>query len=520
MPFAWRLLLLALATLVAACGSLPPRGDAPVSRAIASTSDTTLARVVESSRPIDAAPSGFQLLPLGEFAFDARVALARRAERSLDVQCYYIGRDEAGHALLRELRDAAQRGVRVRLLVDDLHAADVDDLLAGLAAHPNAEVRLFNPMPLRRGTALFRLLLSKGEFQRHNRRMHNKLFVADNAVAIYGGRNVADEYFMRNHEANFIDLDVLSTGPVVADLSGTFDLYWNSQLAWPVQAVMGKPTDAASARQRFDRAVADAQVDPPEIPADPMGQATIESQLQEGRLVMAYATARVHADPPEKAESRELIVEPTRAVRGLLDAFSAAREEVVLVSPYFVPSAMVGMPLLRTARENGIHVVLITNSLGSTDEPVVHNGYSVYRAEMLRIGVEVYEVSPTQARQSRRFGDFGRSIPRLHAKAAIVDGRRLLVGSANLDVRSAVGNTELSVVIDSPALAGELTARMASDRFSSVYKLRLLPDQKTIEWTHTDEQGQLRATTDEPDNGLWLRAKLWLLSLLVNERDL
>jgi putative cardiolipin synthase len=228
----------------------------------------------------------------------------------------------------------------------------------------------------------------------------------------------------------------------------------------------------------------------------------------------------VHADPPEKAESRELIVEPTRAVRGLLDAFSAAREEVVLVSPYFVPSAMVGMPLLRTARENGIHVVLITNSLGSTDEPVVHNGYSVYRAEMLRIGVEVYEVSPTQARQSRRFGDFGRSIPRLHAKAAIVDGRRLLVGSANLDVRSAVGNTELSVVIDSPALAGELTARMASDRFSSVYKLRLLPDQKTIEWTHTDEQGQLRATTDEPDNGLWLRAKLWLLSLLVNERDL
>jgi len=520
MPFAWRFLILALTTLMAACGSLPPRGEVSVSRAFSPAADTTLARVAESSRPNDAAPSGFQLLLLGEFAFDARVALARRAERSLDVQTYYIGRDEAGHALLRELRDAALRGVRVRLLVDDFHAADIDDLLAGLAAYPNAEVRLFNPMPLRRGTALLRLVLSKGDFQLYNRRMHNKLFVADNAVAVYGGRNVANEYFMRNPTANFIDLDVLSTGDVVADLSGAFDHYWNSELSWPVQAVFRNLTDAANARLRFEQLVADARVDPPEIATDPLGHTTIESQLKRGRLELSYAAAQVHADRPEKAASSQLIMEPTHAVRGLLNAFAGARDEVVLVSPYFVPDATVGLPMLRSARERGIRIVLFTNSLGSTDEPVVHTGYAAHRLEMLRIGVELYEVSPTQARRSRRFGDFGRSIPRLHAKVAIVDGGRLLVGSANLDPRSAVGNTELSVVIDSPLLAGELAGWMISDRFASVYKLRLMPDANTIEWAHTDEQGQPAVTSVEPGSGWWLSLKLWLQSLLVGERDL
>jgi cardiolipin synthase C len=520
MPFVWRVLILALTTLMAACGTLPPRGEVSESRAFTPTAETTLARVAAASRPGQAAPSGFQLLALGEFAFEARVALARRAERSLDVQCYYIGRDEAGRALLRELRDAAQRGVRVRLLVDDFNAADIDDLLAGLAAYPNAEVRLFNPLPLRRGAALFRLAFSKGAFQLYNHRMHNKLFVADNAVAIYGGRNAADEYFMKSREANFIDLDVLSTGRVVTDLSDVFDLYWNSELSWPVQAVLGNSTDAANAQLRFENSVTDARVAPPEARADPLGHATIESQLHEGRLDLSYANAQVHADFPEKATSRQLLTEPTHAVRGLLTAFAAARYEVVLVSPYFVPDAEIGLPMLRKARANGLHMVLITNSLESTDEPVVHAGYATHRLEMLRIGVELYEVSPTQVRRSQRFGDFGRSIPRLHAKVAIVDRERLLVGSANLDGRSAIVNTELSVVIDSPFLAGELASWMLSDRFSSVYKLRLMPDAKTIEWAHRDEQGQYGVTTQEPDSGARLRLKMWLQSLLVNERDL
>ena len=164
--------------------------------------------------------------------------------------------------------------------------------------------------------------------------------------------------------------------------------------------------------------------------------------------------------------------------------------------------------------------MLITNSLGSTDEPLVHDRYAAYRVEMLRLGVELYELSPTQTRSVRRFGEFGRSTPRLHAKVSVVDRQRLLVGSANLDARSAVGNTEMGVVIDSPVLAGAFAAWLDSDRFTSVYKLRLKPDGQTIEWTHLEEEGQTSATVHEPDSGWWLRMKLRLLSLLVDERDL
>ena len=181
-----RFLVLTLTVLLAACGSLPPRGEVSTSRALADTSATALARLAASSRPpSEATQSGFRLLPVGDDAFDARLALLRRSERSLDLQYYYIRRDEAGLTLLRELRDAASRGVRIRLLVDDFYAAEIDDLLAGLAANPNAEVRLFNPMPLRRGWPVFRLAFSSGDLQLYNHRMHNKLFVADNAVALH-----------------------------------------------------------------------------------------------------------------------------------------------------------------------------------------------------------------------------------------------------------------------------------------------------------------------------------------------
>lgn len=519
---ACRLLVLTLVSCLAACGSLPPRGEAPPSHAFttAAVAHTALARVAESSRPPGAVEaSGFRLLPVGEFAFDARVALARHAESSLDLQYYYIHGDEAGRSLLRELRDAAMRGVRVRLLVDDFFAAEIDDLLIGFASFENVEVRLFNPMPLRRGAPLLRLLLSPGDFELHNKRMHNKLFVADNAMAIYGGRNIADEYFMKNREANFIDMDVISTGRVVTDLSASFDRYWNSDLAWPLQAVLNEPADGAAARLSFDRAVEDARVTTPETLTDPTGQSTIGHQLGEGRLTMTYASAQVHVDPPEKASDRSLATAPTQAVNGLLAALSSGRREVVMISPYFVPGE-VGLPLIRAARAGGTRLMVITNSLGSTDEPLVHDRYATYRLEMLRLGVELFELSPTQTRRVRRFGEFGRSTPRLHAKVSVVDRQLLLVGSANLDGRSAVGNTELGVVIESPALAGAFAGLLDSDRFTSVYQLRLKEDAQTIEWAHLEEDGRTSTTVVEPASDWWLRLKLRLLSLLVDERHL
>jgi len=474
--------------LLVGCSSLPMRGEVPDSRAFRDTATTTLARLAEASRALgDAAPSGFGLLLEGEFAFDARAALLRRAERSLDLQYYTVHRDQSGRMLLRELRDAAQRGVRVRLLVDDLYATEIQDLLAGLAAYPNAEVRLFNPMPMRHGVPVIRLAMSAGDLQLYNHRMHNKLFIADNAVAIYGGRNVADEYFMKNDVANFIDFDAISTGQVVTDLSAVFDQYWNSLSSWPVHTVLGSPADPAQARRQFDAAVEGARVAAPEAATDLMGLASTEDQLREGRLTLSYATAEVHADPPEKASDPALAMQPTQAVSALLAALSNAKQEVLIVSPYFVPGE-VGMPLIRKARENGVHISIFTNSLGSTDVPLVHHSYAAYRLAMLRLGVDLYEMSATQTRRSRRFGEFGRSIPRLHAKVAIVDRERLLVGSANMDGRSAVGNTELGVIIDNPVLAARMAKRIAEESFTSVYKLHLLPDGNTIEWMATDEE--------------------------------
>ena len=247
---------------------------------------------------------------MGEFASGARVALARRAERSIDVRAHHSHRNVAGRALLRELRDAAPRGVRVRvrvrLLVDDYHVGAIEPLLFDLAAHAHVQVWLFNPLPLRSGPPIVRLLLSPGEFERHNHGVHNKRFVADNAMAVLGGRNIADEYFMGHAEADFIDLDVIAASAVVQDLSRVFDRYWNSDAAWPLHAVQGQPgTDEAAARQRLDAVVRHAAPAGATDRTDPVGQTSIEEQLQQGRLALLHASAQVFADAPEKAITAE-----------------------------------------------------------------------------------------------------------------------------------------------------------------------------------------------------------------------
>jgi putative cardiolipin synthase len=516
---ALRLLLLTLAALLGACAALPPRGVVETSVAFNDTGSTTLALLAAASHPAtEAPPSGFRLLPTGEFSFGARIALARRAERSIDLQAYHIHRDVAGRALLRELRDAAARGVRVRLLVDDYHVGDIEPLLVDLAAHANVEVRLFNPLPLRSGAPIVRLLMSPGDFERHNHRMHNKLFVADNAMAVFGGRNIADEYFMGHSEANFIDMDLIATGAVVQDLSRVFDRYWNSVAAWPLHMVQGRLAAAdAAARERLDAELRDAAPAPAPYRTDPIGLTSVEAQLQQGRLVLHHASAQVFADPPEKAVDARPPSGPSAAMGGLLGVIGGARQSVQIISPYFVPGT-VGMPMMATAARAGVRTVLYTNSLETTDEPLVHHRYSSYRVEMLRLGVEVHELSPGPVRRSLSFGSFGISTPRLHAKVTVVDGRYVLVGSVNLDGRSAVGNTEMALAIDSPALSAELRRALEGERTNIMYRLRLGADGQSIEWLSRDEQGQSQVSTEEPGSSAWLRFTLWLQSLLVEER--
>jgi putative cardiolipin synthase len=457
--------------------------------------------------------SGFSLQPRGEFAFDARIALVTRAERSIDVQYYHLQPDTSGRALLRALRDAAARGVRVRLLLDDFHAAPIDQLLLELSAHDNAQVRLFNPLVLRAGAPTVRLLLSPGRFELHNHRMHNKLLVVDNALAVFGGRNIGDEYFMAHPHTNFVDLDVLAAGAVVPHLSAAFDDYWNSELAWPVQDVLGSPGDAIASRQRFDAAVRDAAPTPLTHSHDPLGQPSVSSQLAAGRLALQVGSGQVHADAPGKARDAEPSMgRPGVAMQGVLQTLAGAQREVGIMSPYFVPGP-VGMRAMSTGVQQGVRIILITNSLASSDEPMVHYRYADYRVEMLRLGVQIYEFSPELIQRTGGFGFKAPSSARLHAKVAVVDDRLLVVGSVNLDPRSAIANTETSVVIDSPPLVAELLRLSESKaQHAMMYRLRLQPDGRNVEWLSRDEQGREVTTTEEPGSSPWLQLKLWLQS--------
>jgi putative cardiolipin synthase len=512
-------LVLAASVLLAACAALPGRIASPPAYALADVDETRLARIASAATPAEKRGlSGFRLLPEGEYALNARLALMRRAEKSLDAQYYLIKNDSVGRLFLRELRNAAQRGVRVRLVVDDLYTGHEEDLLVGLAAHPNVEVRVFNPLPVRGGPLAIRVLLSLHQFNRINHRMHNKLLVADNSFAVSGGRNIADEYFMFSQASNFIDLDVLSSGPVVRELSVLFDSYWNSEQVYPIARVAAQVPEPAVARQRFDALVRDAAPEVDERPQDVLGQTPLAGQLDSGRLVQVFASAKVFADPPEKIASLDRGSIAGTATERTLELFSSAQREVNIVSPYFVPGAR-GMERIRAAGATDANgrLRVVTNSLGAADEPLVHSGYSRYRLDMLKAGVRIYELSPSLSKQSGRLGNFGKSFGRLHAKAAVIDRRWALIGSLNLDPRSASVNTEVTLAIDSPELAATVSLMAEEALAAGAYRLRLSPDGKRVEWLEKTADEKIIVHTEEPDDSLWRRVKLWLLSKFVWE---
>ena len=515
-----KLTVVGVALLLGACASLPPPVPSPPTQALTDVADTSLARTVAAAA--NGQPpvlSGFRLLPEAAFAFDARISLARHAEKSLDVQYYLINNDDVGLLLLRELRDAAARGVRVRLLVDDLYTGGEDQLFGTLAAHPNVEVRLFNPLPSRATSLTARLALSLHEFSRINHRMHNKLLVADNSMAISGGRNIANEYFMRNTAANFIDMDVLSCGPVVREMSAAFDRYWNSEQVRQIEnmAPLRLPRDAA--QHRFDELVSRAAPDVPIRPRDVLDQPPLGEQLATGRLGLRWAKAHLFADDPAKITRTAEAAYKGSVTEGALGVINAAHTEVQIISPYFIPGQQ-GLAMMKTAIARGGRISVVTNSLGATDEPLAYAGYERYRGDMLKIGVDIREIAPELTGRSGRFGEFGKSISRLHAKVAVIDRQRLFIGSMNLDHRSAAVNTELGLVIDSAEVVGDFERLIGPDRRERIrlgYTLRLGPDGKRVQWIETDDQGGDVVHEDQPGQFLWLRLKNWLLLPIVGE---
>ncbi|MCE9658862.1 MAG: phospholipase D family protein [Burkholderiales bacterium] len=523
------LALLASALLASGCAGLPRDVQKTASQALpaAAAAETALGRIARASTE-DPALSGFRLMSWSEQAFATRLELIARAERTLDLQYYILEDDDTGRMLLRALRDAAGRGVRIRLLLDDLYIGSGDPLLLGLAAHPNVEVRLFNPFMVRPKRVSARFAASLFDVGRLNHRMHNKLFIADGAMAIAGGRNIGDEYFMAHEGANYIDLDVFAVGELLPTLGRLFDQYWNSEHVFPIGSIVQSSLAPAEQRQRFETATLPrpgrGSQPPPAGAKDILGQLGMQEEIRAGRLKLIWAPAQAFADSPDKiiAHSERVLGKPVSTdptVRqSLMSALLLARHDVLISSPYMVPDRSV-MDDITEGRLWGLPITVITNSLASTDEPFVHAGYQRYRAEMVDLGVKVYEVAPSPIRRSSNLGSFGRSIGRFHAKAAAIDGELMFIGSLNFDPRSENHNTELGLLINSPELTGQLLKLAEVVMAEASFRVRLGPDRKGLVWELKTADGE-QTFTEEPDTGWWRRAMLWLVGPFVPEGQL
>ena len=544
------LALVVFAIGVAGCASLPDKVERSPSKAQGAALDTPLGRIAKASTA-DPEQSGFRLMPTGQFALQARIELARRAQRTLDVQYYQIHDDRTGRYLLRTLRDASERGVRVRVIIDDLYTAGQDPLLLGLDAYPNVEVRLFNPFPAGRKNFLTRFAVNWHEFDRVNRRMHNKLFIADGVMAVAGGRNIADEYFMASAGANFVDLDTFVIGAILPRLSSLFDEYWNSDRVLPIRAIVPTERPDAELRQDFER-MTSAEAVPivrvttmpaemgggevvevigstggtpePEVPPpnDVLGYGPIVDELNAGKVGLIWADAQAYADSPDKVIGRVSTyglapIDDVDSVRyNVIEMMRRARKDVVITSPYLIPGEA-GLETFRNSVEHyGVKYTLVTNSLAATDEPVVHTGYRRYRPEMLKLGMNLYELSPQKVSRSLRLGRFSTSIGRLHAKSAVVDGERVFIGSMNFDPRSDQHNTEMGLFIQSPQVAQQMLKLVDVIRQQGAYKVVLAPNGKDMIWTTTGPGGR-EEVVEEPETDLWTRIMLEVLSVIAPE---
>ncbi len=509
------------ALVLAGCASLPPGLDGPKteSTALAQPERTTLGREVRSRAQAHAGLSGFRLIVDGTDSFALRLALARRAERTLDVQYFLLQQDDTGEMILEALREAADRGVRVRLLIDDAVKFENDSVIRPLAAHPNIEIRIYNPFIVRRELEVMRWAEFALEGERLNYRMHNKLFVADNAVAITGGRNIGDAYFQASTELELGDFDLLVAGPMVQAMSRSFDRYWNDKLAVPVQSLpLGKPTEAEYTRCR-DALVAHAAKMADSAYMRALPKRDVLADVLGGRTPLVWAKAALAYDEPDKAQ----ITRDGRPGRLMWERVAAAveqaRSEVIIVSPYLVPGAP-EMALLRRLRERGVRIRILTNSLASTDMPIAHAGYIRYRVPLLEAGCELYEVRPLLGEPQTEHGliksgsseHFG-----LHAKVFVIDRQRVFVGSMNFDQRSLSVNTEIGVIIDSPEIAKTIAARFeAIAQPANSYRLALVDAPgggHNLRWT-TEVDGREVAYASDPDVDAGKRLVIEAFSLL------
>ncbi|HUR89674.1 MAG TPA: phospholipase D family protein [Ramlibacter sp.] len=474
------LIAVLLAAWAVGCASLPANVQRTPSQAFDAPDQTALGQLVAQKRVQDKsrADSGFVLLDTVDAAYAARLTLIRAAQHTVDMQYYAIHADSSTELLLEALREAAHRGVRIRVLLDDFNTVGKDAQVLRLAFEPNVQIRLFNPLPGARDSLIGHIAGSLHDTDRISKRMHNKLFVVDNAIGITGGRNLGDAYFGADGKSNFVDLDVLAGGRVVRDMSASFDRYWNNELSYPMQSLVA-PGDLEKLRKPADPeqegakpsalpAAAAAQpkpgmvlpnVEPRDVARNDRGNLDLRA------LRFTWAPSMLLSDKPGKIgpDDDEVNAGDT-VIDGLLQVMGTARQDVLIVSPYFVPGPQM-MERFRQLKQRGVRVRVLTNSLASNDAPAAHAGYARYRKDLLAAGVELHEMRAAQgvsgfaAESNAGLGSAGggskNGAPHasLHSKAMIIDGHLSVIGSMNLDLRSQTKNSEVGLLIRSGTFA-------------------------------------------------------------------
>lgn len=444
-----------------------------------------------------------------------RIALVEAATQSIDLQYFSTEDDTTGQLLLETLLRAADRGVRVRMLLDDWN---LDDFRAGVAAlntHPNIEIRVFNPYNTNDQSPLSYIGNVFTRPDQLTRRMHNKTLIADNEVAIMGGRNLGDEYFDASQDVNFRDMDVLTAGPITEKISTSFDRYWNSAESYPVEALNLPKSDGpeiarlrAELQQHWDDVLHSAS-------GKRLRETSLTKQIQSGEVPLTWAKAELAADKPGKIEqpSESAVSKPEIK---LDEVVNNAQHEFIIVTPYFVPLDS-GVDWLTSLGARGVAVRIATNSLASTDMVPAEAGYSHYRRALVEGGVQLYELKP-DAKPPVHAMFKPSSQSGLHAKLYVIDRRDLVLGSFNLDPRSIHLNTEQVLVIHSPALA-EKIAQVFEKLAATSSSYHVIIDHGSLIWV-TEENGQEMRYHSDPRAGFWRNVTSDLFSLLPLDNEL
>jgi len=526
----WHSLFALVVAVLSGCAALPPGSGFPksASSALAHPEETRLGRQFDNAGSDHGGNSGFRIIPVGADGFLVRMQMINAAERTIDLQYFIFHGDDTGRLLTGAVLHAADRGVRVRILVDDGETDPGDEQLTALEAHPSVELRIFNPFAYRGHSTLLRAVEFTTNASRLDYRMHNKLLVVDNAIALIGGRNIGDQYFQIDPDSQFADDDVFAAGPIARRLSATFDEFWNSALSIPAEALAGGKSSRAALNEHREELKEERQQSKDDgvdyVKRIASGQPF--DQIVSGSLPLIWAHAQLVCDSPDKKKVEKGDMVGRLMHRSVAQAVASVHSELLMVTPYLIPGKE-GMQLFKDLRQRNVRVRVLTNSLESSTGLPAQSGYMPYRRPLLEEGVELYEIRSLlgnargsgQTAAISRYGNYS-----LHAKLFVFDRQRLFIGSMNFDQRSMHLNTEIGLIIDSPELAQQVATRFeAMVQPANSYALQLRASDTggapTLVW-HTQEGSEIVDYDREPARSGWQRFEADLLSHVPLDREL